>query len=272
MIRLDALSQKSSANISKLISVVVVAGPSYNPLSPVNDDDVTSVNNRFVVTSSLDSVTSSSCPPKTARQLQWDWTPAGQPAIQPCPIGATGLAKWACLEEVGKGAAWAPSPDMSGCKSVAVDNLEAQVRKEDPETVLVSSLAYLTRTRSLYGGDLESTVGIMRTVASRLTYRLQSGRSFHNRESHVRQVVQDVLRSASNILEDSNRQAWMDLQPNRQKKVATNLLLALEENAFLLAGVIDEPTNILETQEIMSKSSISILADLDFDGNIKPAI
>ena len=45
----------------------------------------------------------------------------------------------------------------------------------------------------------------------------------------------------------------MDLQPNRQKKVATNLLLALEENAFLLAGVIDEPTNILETQEIMSK-------------------
>ena len=64
----------------------------------------------------------------------------------------------------------------------------------------------------------------------------------------------------------------MDLQPNRQKKVATNLLLALEENAFLLAGVIDEPTNILETQEIMSKSSISILADLDFDGNIKPAI
>ena len=112
----------------------------------------------------------------------------------------------------------------------------------------------------------------MRTVASRLTYRLQSGRSFHNRESHVRQVVQDVLRSASNILEDSNRQAWMDLQPNRQKKVATNLLLALEENAFLLAGVIDEPTNILETQEIMSKSSISIFADLDFDGNIKPAI
>ena len=213
------------------------------------EDRKLSVNNRF----SGDTESSSSCPPKTARQLQWDWTPAGQPAIQPCPIAATGLAKWTCVDSP-EGAHWlGTQPDMSGCKSVAVDNLEAQVRKEDPETVLVSSLAYLTRTKSLYGGDLESTVAIMRTVASRLTFRLQSGGSFHNKESHVRQVVQDVLRSASNILEESNRRAWMDLQADRQKKVATNLLLALEENAFLLAGVVDEPTEILETQEIMSK-------------------
>ena len=221
-----------------------------------------SVNNRFVT--SLDSgVTSptSSCPPKTSRQLQWDWTPAGQPAIQPCPIGATGLAKWDCLENEDGNAHWAgPQPDMSGCKSNRIDSLEAQVRKEDPETVLVSSLSYLTGTRALYGGDLESTVAIMRTVASRLTYRLQSGGgtggggpAFHNTESHVRQVVQDVVRSASNVLKPSNRRAWMDLQPDRLRKVATNLLLALEENAFLLAGVVEEPTSILETQDIMSK-------------------
>ena len=200
------------------------------------------------------------CSPTTSRQLQWDWTAAGQPAIQPCPIGATGLAKWSCLEETaaGGGTRWSGAqPDMSGCKSVAVDNLEAQVRKEDPETVLVSSLAYLTRTRSLYGGDLEATVSIMRTVASRLAYRLQSSSgAFHNKESHVRQVVQDILRAASNILEVSNRQAWWDLMPEARKKVVTNLLLALEENAFLLAGVMNEPTEILETHEIMSKCDI----------------
>jgi hypothetical protein len=59
-------------------------------------------------------------------------------------------------------------PDMSNCKSVAMSNLEHQVRKEDPENVLISSLSYVTRTKALYGGDLESAVAIMRTVASRV--------------------------------------------------------------------------------------------------------
>ena len=143
---------------------------------------------------------------------------------------------------------------MSGCKSNAMDNLEAQVRKEDPENVLVSSLAYLTRTKSLYGGDLESTVNIMRKVASSLRFKLLStSGSFHNKEIHVKQVVQDVLRAATNILEESNRRAWWDLSAQTRLKVATNLLLALEDNAFLLAGVVNEPSEILETHEIMSK-------------------
>ena len=195
------------------------------------------------------------CPPTTSRQLQWDWTAAGQEAIQLCPIGAIGLAKWSCVLSDDSSARWlGGQPDMSGCKSVAVDNLEAQVRKEDPETVLVSSLAYLTRTRSLYGGDLESTVAIMRKVASRLDYRLKStSGSFHNKEAHVKQVVQDVLRAATHILEESNRRAWWDLSSTTRLKVATNLLLALEENAFLLAGVVNEASEILETHEIMSK-------------------
>ena len=215
-----------------------------NPLSPSNGEDGSQT---------------STCPTTQKRQLQWDWTPVGQLAIQTCPLGAIGLAKWSCVSGSGEGpssAQWAGSqPDMSGCKSVSVDNLEAQVRKEDPETVLVSSLSYLTRTRSLYGGDLESTVAIMRTVASRLTYRLQSSTagSFHNKEDHVKQVVQDVFRAASNILEGSNRMAWWDLNTSFRMKIATNLLLALEENAFLLAGVMNEPSEFLESNEIMSK-------------------
>ncbi len=94
------------------------------------------------------------CQPKTARQLQWNWTPAGQVALQPCPIGATGLARWYCMtldESAQKSTSidqpsWQGlTPDMSDCKSVAMTNLESQVRAEDPENVLVSSLAFLTR-------------------------------------------------------------------------------------------------------------------------------
>ena len=64
------------------------------------------------------------CPPTTSRQLQWDKTRRGSVAVQTCPIGATGHAKWACQAD----GTWAsPTPDMSHCKSVAMANLESQV-------------------------------------------------------------------------------------------------------------------------------------------------
>ena len=63
-----------------------------------------------------------------------------------------------------------------------------------------------------------------------------------------------MLRSAANILDDGpNRHAWLDLSADRQMKVATSLMLALEENAFLLAGVTEQPEEILETYETLSK-------------------
>ena len=66
-----------------------------------------------------------------------------------------------------------------------------------------------------------------------------------------------MLRSAANILEDGpNRHAWLDLSADRQMKVATSLMLALEENAFLLAGVTEQPEEILETYETLSKFAV----------------
>lgn len=194
----------------------------------------------------------SSCPPVTARKLQWDRTPIGDLSIQPCPIGATGLAKWTCVDS--EGPQWqGAQPDMGDCKSVAMSNLEVQAQKDDPEDVLISSLAYVTRTKALYGGDLESTVAIMRAVSSRIRFRFQSS-TFRDRESHVRQATQSLLQSASNVLEISNRPAWMDLSLERRMKAATSLVKELQDMAFLLARVIRQPTNILETYEILSKT------------------
>jgi hypothetical protein len=100
----------------------------------------------------------------------------------------------------------------------------------------------------LYGGDLESSVAILRTVANRLQYLLQTqADSFYNKESYVQQVFQNVLRSASNLLSEDNLSAWSDLRPADRMKTATALLLALEENAFLLAEVTGTPEIIQET-------------------------
>ena len=65
------------------------------------------------------------------------------------------------------------------------------------------------------------------------------------------------FRSVSNILEPSNRQAWLDLSSDTRKKVATELLLGLDENAFLLAGVMSEPDVFLESSDILSESPSS---------------
>ena len=211
------------------------------------------------------------CQPIMARQLQWNWTPAGQVAYQPCPIGAQGLAKWFCSEDSQNsyGASWeGVTPDMSECKSLAMVALENQVREQDPENVLISTLQYTTRSKALFGGDLEVVVSVMRTVADRIQFRLQSSSSFHDKVNFINNILINVLSSARNILEDGpNRDAWNDLTPDRQMKVATELMLALEENAFLLAGVRDRPqrNDYLETYQSLSKyTNMNVLTKLFF--------
>lgn len=177
-------------------------------------------------------------------------TRAGQMVIQPCPNGATGLARWQCAAGKDRSQAdWvSPHPDLTDCKSVAMTNLEVKVRQEDPENVLDSSLARLTGSRQLYGGDLQSAVAVMRTVASRVQYLLQQREDkFYKKEAFIQEVLLNIVRAASNLLDAKNREAWSDLEPAQQMKTASSLLLAMEENAFLFAEVTTKPEILMES-------------------------
>ena len=190
------------------------------------------------------------CPPVTSRHLFWRVTRAGKMMIQPCPNGATGLARWQCGQGNGHStAAWSTAqPDMSDCKSVPMTNLEVKVRQEDPENVIASSLARLTGSRQLYGGDLQSAVAVMRTVASRIQYLLQQREDkFYKKEAFIQEVLLNIVRSASNLLDVKNRDAWNDLEVAVQMKVVSALLLAVEENAFLFAEVTNKPEILMES-------------------------
>ena len=85
------------------------------------------------------------CSPTYARHLHWNWTRAGDVAIQPCPSKSTGLARWTCnpktltFQE--------NQPDMSDCKSAVVTDLETRVREQDPENVIVSGKSQCFRFR-----------------------------------------------------------------------------------------------------------------------------
>ena len=55
------------------------------------------------------------------------------------------------------------------------------------------------------------------------------------------------MRAASNLLDARNRLAWRDLATASRLKVASSLLLALEENSFLFAEVTNKPEILMES-------------------------
>ena len=141
---------------------------------------------------------------------------------------------------------------MSDCRSVSLTELESGLERGDLENVLSASLAHHTNTALLYGGDVESAVAIIRTLASRIQYLLQTqGDKFYNKSQYIQEVLLNMVRAASNLLDSENREAWTDLHPSRQIKSASALMSALQENAFLFVSVTD-------TQEILVESSNNI--------------
>ena len=206
------------------------------------------------------------CAPITSRYLNWNWTEAGDKSIQPCPSGSTGLARWTCIEPTIKGHGnpdWqGRQPDMSDCKSALMTDLESRIRKQDPENVLASKLALLTQPanhvddydekqteKRLYGGDLEAAVAVMKSIANRLQYLMQT-QQFYNKESYLQEIFQNIFRSGSNLLSRQHRDAWNDLSRNQRIKVASSLMNILEEHAFLLADVVQQPESIMESTKL----------------------
>ena len=196
-------------------------------------------------------------PPSISRNLQWNWTAAGETSIQPCPPGSTGLARWSCSQPQDESSPvfWTTSqPDMGDCKTLTMSRLEAKVESGDLENVISSSLAHLTRTDSLYGGDVEQSAAIMRTLANRIQYLLQTkGDTFYNKGIYIQEVLLNMVRAASNLLDISNRPAWRDLNPARQVKAANSILQALEENSFLLAEVTNKEEILMESAKNLCK-------------------
>jgi hypothetical protein len=207
------------------------------------------------------------CLTTVSRNVHWNWTKPGETAIMPCPLGTSGLARWNCLNS----GLWAENhPDMSDCKSETATSLEAKVRAEDPEAVLASALAHMTSNSGvLYGGDLDTSVAVMRTIGNRLRFILQTGlrgqRLFYNKAAYVQEVTANVIRTVSNLIGEDKRLAWMDLRLPVRMKLVNNMLLAVEEVAFLLAEVTETPElleeaadNVCEYTLFLGSSSTAI--------------
>ncbi|KAK7863093.1 hypothetical protein R5R35_004918 [Gryllus longicercus] len=195
------------------------------------------------------------CGPVSARNLYWNWTWAGDVNVQPCPGGATGLASWRCSPGVGGGAAaaWRPaSPDLSECRSVWLTSLEDRVNDGDSITSIAGDLAQVTRSKTLYGGDMMTTTKIIMKMAKKMSADIQTFPDPRQREAYVTELLNGVVRTGSNLLDSAQHPSWRDLSYKEQMRVATSLLTGLEESAFLVANtVVQEKTVIQNVKNIL---------------------
>merc|ERR1719225_1342958 len=191
------------------------------------------------------------CPPVTTRNLFWNWTSSGDLAIQPCPGGSSGFAKWRC----GSDSTWyLGSPDLSECQSHWLTRLETKLRKGGSVISVSSELSGLTEIKTLYGGDLSMITQLLQSLAHKARQDLFSIANQEEKEMTASQLGENTLKVGSNLLEDNQMLAWSDLEPVERAQVGSNLVLAIQENTFFQADTINIEKNIVMMEDNLLSS------------------
>lgn len=179
----------------------------------------------------------------------------GDRSVQPCPGGATGLARWKCLQfDNFDEPQWYPTtPDLSECRSVWLTSLESRVIEGDSLISITSDLSQVTSSKTLYGGDMMITTKIIKKMAQKMSEDIQTFPDQRQREAIVTELLHGVVRTGSNLLDSSQLPSWRDLSYKEQMRVATSLLIGLEENAFLLADTVVREKTVEQTVKNISK-------------------
>ncbi|KAK7592942.1 hypothetical protein V9T40_007694 [Parthenolecanium corni] len=176
------------------------------------------------------------CKPTIARNLSWNWTSGGDVSVQPCPGGATGLARWRCqIIPENQAIRYPDTPDLSECKSMWLNSLESRINEKDPLLKIATDLCQVTENKMLFGGDMLTTVKIIHEIAQKMQSDIQTFSDYHQREEMVSELLQSAVQVGSNLLDASQQASWKDLSYKEQVRVASSLLIGLEENSFLLA-------------------------------------
>ena len=200
------------------------------------------------------------CPPQTSRNLFWNWTQSGQEAIQVCPPGSNGFARWKC----GADGEWTTElPNLSECQSLWLSRLESRMHATTAIGSVSAELAAHSEAKILYGGDLPIVATIVQGLAHKLRRDLYVIPSQDEKEVKIAELLQNVLKTASNLLDESQFLAWRELQREKRAGVATALLLGLEENALLLAETLNNEKNFVEaTNNILASLRVMRARDI----------
>lgn len=202
------------------------------------------------------------CQPVIARDIFWNWTRAGDVAVYPCPGGSKGDARWQCGVNPVK---WlSDRPDLSGCNSFWVGDLEQRISGGTSVVNLGSELSQKTRVKSLYGGDLLHMTSIVQQLLSKMEDELDQASDSYQRQQVVEELMNSVVDFSSNLLERHQAGAWADLPPMEQRAAASSLLEGLERNAMLMVKSHSTnlnysrlQNNIMATVKVQSIQSVT---------------
>ncbi|XP_076353780.1 latrophilin Cirl-like isoform X2 [Tachypleus tridentatus] len=189
------------------------------------------------------------CPPAILRRIHWNWTREGQIAIEKCPDGSMGYARWQCGTSPVR---WLPDfPDLSECQSVWVDNLHSRIEGEESIVGIATELAVITKTKPLYGGDIRQVSGIVQRLVAKMAatvkdvtdsqQRYQGSPTNQQRFQITQEMLELMSEVSSNLLEHYHSDSWRDLPEPEQRSTASALVQGLEESSWLLAESL--PTN-----------------------------
>ena len=190
------------------------------------------------------------CAPAQARGLFWNWTAGGDTAVLQCPHDSSGFAKWHC--RAGDTVSWDTlSPSLAECQSRWLNNLDTRLREGEDIARISTDLAQMSGLQPLYGGDLQLSTRMLKHMAERMHFDIQAVTEPGDQERMVTELVQNVVLTASNILDKINHMSWADLTSDDVAAAATSLMIGLEENSFLVADAVT-------TEKIIIKPTTNI--------------
>lgn len=103
------------------------------------------------------------------------------------------------------------------------------------------------------------TTKIIQIMSEKMTYDIETFPDQRQRETTVMELLNGVVKTGSNLLDESQEPSWHDLSFEDQMRVATSLLTGLEDNAFLLADTINREKNVVQKVKNIRKFTFLFL-------------
>lgn len=173
------------------------------------------------------------CQPIFASDLFWNWTKKGEEAVQKCPEGATGLARWKCGLNPVK---WeTESPDLRECKSIWIDNLRERMYAGNSVISVASELTQMTMSKSLFSEDLKEVTDMIQQTLTKAVTSMENFLDMWHKYHVLRELLQSIVHIVSNLLGTEQSDAWKKLTIVERRRIMSALLEGLEESALLLA-------------------------------------
>lgn len=242
--------------------------PEYDDLLDVTMNEVIE-EDTFSDLDETENLVQSFCPPMKTRNLFWNWTLSGFEAIQVCPPGSTGFAKWYCSPD----GQWATDrPAMGDCQSLWLNHLQSEVHTSMERAV--KQIATKTAELQLYGGDLPIITSTFQTLSDRLRHEHHILSSKQEKEEKLANILESVVQVVSNLLHDNQLEAWEELSETKRAIHFNGLLHGLNELARLYAESINVEMratnvkdNILSEIRVLRSRGIGAQAFPDFVPN-----